>query len=142
MCRKLSTAFHDLETIPMDVSHDFHLLPCSVFAKGTLAANLSPTAAFSDTERPLLPAVTMVFAAVHDGKALVRKNEQIAAYVHSVLTRVMQVSSIHYPSLQQDHVACACCHPCKGCLLSLWTCKPLFRLPMPDPYAIGTFMSK
>lgn len=47
----------------------------------------------SDVERPLLPSVTMVFAAVDGGINLVRKREQVAKVVHRVVTRLMQVGA-------------------------------------------------
>lgn len=47
--------------------------------------------AFLEVERPLLPPVTIVFAAVEGGKGLVHKNERVAAIIHNVLSRVMQV---------------------------------------------------
>lgn len=60
-------------------------------------ADLSHSAA---VERQILPPVTMVFAAVEDGKALVRKDERKAAVIHSILGQLMQVS-ITYDGLQE-----------------------------------------
>lgn len=45
------------------------------------------------TERQLLPPITMVFAAVEDGKKLVHKKEQQAMTIHNILSRVIHVGA-------------------------------------------------
>lgn len=44
-----------------------------------------------DPERPPLPAVTMVFAKVDAGKALLRRRHDIGRLVHTTIVRLMQV---------------------------------------------------
>lgn len=67
-----------------------------MLAAGTVSADLCTAAAFLDVERPLLPPVTMVFAAVEGGKVLVRKKERVAAIIHNIISRTMQVSEFSF----------------------------------------------
>eukprot|EP00775_Hariotina_reticulata_P005596 gene5596-5834_t len=68
-------------------------------APGTLEAGFGVHAAASlfDVERPLLPPVTMVFAAVDGGINLVRKKKQVAKVVHMSVTRLMQATLLALP---------------------------------------------
>eukprot|EP00775_Hariotina_reticulata_P005277 gene5277-5512_t len=66
-------------------------------APGALPAGFHSGTAMVDVERPLLGPVTMVFAAVHGGKSLVRKKEQAAHVVHNTLQRIMQAVLLALP---------------------------------------------
>lgn len=64
---------------------------CATLHAGTQMADLSSAAtAFLDIQRPLLPPVTMVFAAVDEAR-LLRKKEAVARTVFNAMGKVLQV---------------------------------------------------
>lgn len=61
---------------------------------------------YADFDKPPLPAVTMIFAAVDGGKALVRKKPEVARIVHNALGRIIQLLLMPERDGHQDGYLC------------------------------------
>ncbi|WIA32818.1 hypothetical protein OEZ86_006000 [Tetradesmus obliquus] len=66
-------------------------------APGAGVADLSSQQQSPELERPPLPPVTMVFAAVEGGRALLRRRQDAGLLVHAVIGRLMQVALLALP---------------------------------------------
>jgi hypothetical protein len=70
------------------------LCPALRCAAGAGLADLSSQQAAPEMERAPLPSVTMVFASVEGGRALLRRRQDVGLLVHAVIGRVMQVRGL------------------------------------------------
>jgi hypothetical protein len=63
-------------------------------AAGAGVADLSSQQAALEVDRAPLPSVTMVFASVEGGRALLRRRQDVGRLVHHMIGRIMQVFNI------------------------------------------------
>eukprot|EP00878_Enallax_costatus_P019307 GHUV01020367.1.p1 GENE.GHUV01020367.1~~GHUV01020367.1.p1 ORF type:complete len:869 (+),score=259.19 GHUV01020367.1:252-2609(+) len=118
-------------------------------APGTGVADLSSSSGVSTTytefDKPPLPAVTMIFAAVEGGKTLVRKKPEVARIVHNALGRIMQLLLMAMPERDghQDGYLCrqqegvlkymlAFREPARAVEWALLLQEVLLHIPWPD----------